>query len=263
MISRETENVQSSSEVEQAFRALTSGEKPYITAQELYAVSTPVHGYCFWVGLGVWSCWLLWFVKVQADCCQHGVVACSCVLLLFLWEKGIIVEGRFSWEKCIIVKARLQPTHFNTLLKTPQRKQWYCGWWVHHASLSQSVQSAAGLEAVKPVARSCSLVCVLLPCCLHRVSWVCRFLCRSTGLGVLKVPVDCLRLKPVLNWVKCLFAEHTSDSLTNYDLFLIELLICWTWFGQFEELYFILNWLIMRRKLQPKLAADSMIQNVG
>ena len=40
MISRETENVQSSSEVEQAFRALTSGEKPYITAQELYAVST-------------------------------------------------------------------------------------------------------------------------------------------------------------------------------------------------------------------------------
>lgn len=43
MISRETENVQSSSEVEQAFRALTSGEKPYITAQELYAVSNPVH----------------------------------------------------------------------------------------------------------------------------------------------------------------------------------------------------------------------------
>lgn len=37
MISRETENVQSSSEVEQAFRALTSGEKPYITAQELYS----------------------------------------------------------------------------------------------------------------------------------------------------------------------------------------------------------------------------------
>lgn len=37
MISRETENVQSSSDVEQAFRALTSGDKPYITAQELYA----------------------------------------------------------------------------------------------------------------------------------------------------------------------------------------------------------------------------------
>lgn len=37
MISRETENVQSSYEVEQAFRALTSGDKPYITAQELYA----------------------------------------------------------------------------------------------------------------------------------------------------------------------------------------------------------------------------------
>merc|ERR1712232_562280 len=36
MISRETENVQSSSEVEQAFQALTSGEKQYITANELY-----------------------------------------------------------------------------------------------------------------------------------------------------------------------------------------------------------------------------------
>ena len=24
----------------------------------------------------------------------------------------------------------------------------------------------------------------------------------------------------VLNWAKCLFAEHTSDSSTNYDSFL-------------------------------------------
>ena len=39
MISRETENVQSAADVEQAFRALTTGEKPYITAQELYSVS--------------------------------------------------------------------------------------------------------------------------------------------------------------------------------------------------------------------------------
>ena len=38
MISRETENVQSSSEVEQAFQALTSGDKQFITANELYQV---------------------------------------------------------------------------------------------------------------------------------------------------------------------------------------------------------------------------------
>lgn len=38
MISRETENVQSAQEVEAAFRALTSGDKPYITSQELYQV---------------------------------------------------------------------------------------------------------------------------------------------------------------------------------------------------------------------------------
>ena len=40
MISRETENVQSAREVEAAFRALTTGEKPYITATELFAVSS-------------------------------------------------------------------------------------------------------------------------------------------------------------------------------------------------------------------------------
>jgi hypothetical protein len=41
MISRETENVGGVQDVEAAFRALTSGDKPYITAQELYSVSTP------------------------------------------------------------------------------------------------------------------------------------------------------------------------------------------------------------------------------
>ena len=39
MISRETENVQSAQDVEAAFRALTSNERPYIQAQELYSVS--------------------------------------------------------------------------------------------------------------------------------------------------------------------------------------------------------------------------------
>ena len=41
MISRETENVGSSQEVENAFRALTEGGKrPYVTEAELYQVST-------------------------------------------------------------------------------------------------------------------------------------------------------------------------------------------------------------------------------
>ena len=45
--------------------------------------------------------------------------------------------------------------------------------------------------------------------------------------------------------------------------FLTELLVRRTWFGQFDELYFVLNWLVMRCKLRPELAADSMIENVG
>ena len=50
--------------------------------------------------------------------------------------------------------------------------------------------------------------------------------------------------------------------------FLIELLVRRTWFGQFDELYFVLIWLVMSGKLRPELAvgrraADSMIENVG
>jgi len=36
------------------------------------------------------------------------------------------------------------------------------------------------------------------------------------------------------------------------------------WFGQFDKLYFVLNWLVLRYKLQPKLVAEAkQIQNVG
>lgn len=40
MISRETENVHSSEDIENAFRAITSGDRLYVTADELYAVSS-------------------------------------------------------------------------------------------------------------------------------------------------------------------------------------------------------------------------------
>lgn len=38
MISKETENVQSSEEIENAFRAITAGDRPYVTKNELYSV---------------------------------------------------------------------------------------------------------------------------------------------------------------------------------------------------------------------------------
>lgn len=38
MISKETENVQSSEEIENAFRAITAADRPYVTKDELYAV---------------------------------------------------------------------------------------------------------------------------------------------------------------------------------------------------------------------------------
>jgi len=43
MISRETENVDSAQEVEEAFQAITAGgERPYVTEAELYQASTSI-----------------------------------------------------------------------------------------------------------------------------------------------------------------------------------------------------------------------------
>ncbi|EJW75266.1 hypothetical protein WUBG_13823 [Wuchereria bancrofti] len=47
MISKETENIQSSEEIESAFRALSKEFRPYVTAEELYANLTPEQAeYC-------------------------------------------------------------------------------------------------------------------------------------------------------------------------------------------------------------------------
>lgn len=59
MISRETENVQSAREVEAAFRALTTGEKPYITANELFAVCVHSVSFGFYYFASVLFCLVL------------------------------------------------------------------------------------------------------------------------------------------------------------------------------------------------------------
>ena len=62
---------------------------------------------------------------------------------------------------------------------------------------------------------------------------------------------------PVLNWVNVCSLNILRTVRCTMIRFLIELLVRQTWFGQFDELYFILNWLVMRGKLQPELAADA------
>ena len=52
-----------------------------------------------------------------------------------------------------------------------------------------------------------------------------------------------LKLKPVLNWAKCVNILRTVRR--TLIRFLIELLVRRTWCGQFDELYFVLNWLMM------------------
>ena len=66
-----------------------------------------------------------------------------------------------------------------------------------------------------------------------------------------------LSVKPVLNWANVCSPNILRTVRRTMIRFLIELLVRRTWFGQFDELYFILNWLVMRCKLRPELAADA------
>ena len=64
-------------------------------------------------------------------------------------------------------------------------------------------------------------------------------------------------LKLILNWANVCSPNILRTIQRTMIRFLIELLVRRTWFGQFDELYFILNWLVMRCKLRPELAADA------
>ena len=74
----------------------------------------------------------------------------------------------------------------------------------------------------------------------------------GTGL-----PVFWGSLKPVLNWANVCSPNILRTLRRTMIRFLIELLVRRTWFGHFDELYFVLNWLVMRCKLRPELAADA------
>ena len=63
-------------------------------------------------------------------------------------------------------------------------------------------------------------------------------------------------VKPVLNWANVCSPNILPTLRRTVIRFLIELLVRRIWFGQ-SKLYFILNWLVMRCKLRPELAADA------
>ena len=65
---------------------------------------------------------------------------------------------------------------------------------------------------------------------------------------------NCAGVKPVLNWAKVCSPNILRTVRRTMIRFLIEFLVRRTWFGQFDELYFVLNWLV---KLWPELAADA------
>ena len=75
-------------------------------------------------------------------------------------------------------------------------------------------------------------------------------------IGTDPVPVFWGSLKPVLNWANVCSPNILRTLRRTMIRFLIKLLVRRTWFGQ-SNLYFVLNWLVMRCKLRPELAADA------
>ena len=67
-----------------------------------------------------------------------------------------------------------------------------------------------------------------------------------------------MTLKPVVNWPNVCSPNILRTARRTMSRFLIELLVRRTWFGQ-SKLYFVLNWFVMRCKLRPELALDSLI----
>ena len=61
-------------------------------------------------------------------------------------------------------------------------------------------------------------------------------------------------VKPVPNWANVCSPNILLTVRRSMIRFLIELLVRRTWFGQFDELYFVLSWLVMRCKLRPEFA---------
>ena len=63
--------------------------------------------------------------------------------------------------------------------------------------------------------------------------------------------------KPVLNWANVCSPNILRTVRRTMIRFSNELLVRRTGFGQFDKLYFVLNWLVMRCKLWPELMADA------
>ena len=82
---------------------------------------------------------------------------------------------------------------------------------------------------------------------LWTLTWTCKLEARR------RRAVDLL--KPVLNWANVCSQNRLRTVRRTMIRFLIELLVRWTSFGQFDELYFVLSWLVMRCKLRPELVA--------
>ena len=119
----------------------------------------------------------------------------------------------------------------------------------HQGALTQAeVESAMTVVRVLPVVE-CFCVCGWVEGCVSESVCVCVCVCARVRAWV------CV-YSPFLTghmFVRLNILQTLQQTMIG---FLIELLVRRIWFGQ-SKLFFILNWLVMRCKLRPKLAADA------
>ena len=72
-------------------------------------------------------------------------------------------------------------------------------------------------------------------------------------LGGLSLTAVSFSVKPVLTWDNVCSPNLLRTDRRTMIRFLIELLVRRTWFGQFDELYFVLNWLVLDASFGPNL----------
>ena len=156
----------------------------------------------------------------------------------------------------------------------------------HHVLDSRGLGQAAGwsclslLVIVRSLAGSCCCTVSTsggvdrhVQCRRHSFRHQRPAVCLQTGYSALTsfhssfTFFSLLSLKPILKWAYFCLTNILWTVWQTMICFLIELLVRQTWFGQFTELCFILNWLVMRCKLWPELAADVLqtawLKNVG
>ena len=169
-----------------------------------------------------------------------------------------VIDGVTSLTLCPQVVSQA-PEHFSSFEKKKKGHLWglLCSpvYLLGHFPSLRYVQGSTRIAVFEGGCRPSTYSCLGFP--FH----FSLFVASSFNMwGWWHVWPDChlfISLKPVLNWANVCSPNILRTARRTMIRFLIELLVRRTWFEHLDELYSVLNWLVMRCKLRPELAADA------